>query len=110
MTFVEIFPNDIYPDIMGMIGYLPHFISENDPRPAREQLDSHYQHGGGWRPLEGWEMVVWGKNGPRIQYPGDPPIEPLAKIELREEQIFIYPYAQVLIMQPDGSFEVARMD
>jgi hypothetical protein len=110
MTLVTIFPNDMYPDIIGMIGYLPHFLSENDPRPAKEQLDANYQHGGGWRPLAGWKLVKWTDTGPVIQYPGDPAIAPIAKIELRDEAIWIYPHAQVMIAQPNGDFEVARMD
>lgn len=90
---------------MEQLGYLPGFLSEDDPRPAREQLDSNYQHGGGWRPLPGWE-----RNGWIITYPGDPPLKPFALTHLRDETIVFYPHAQVMIVQPDGAFEVARMD
>jgi hypothetical protein len=96
---------------MEQLGFIPSFLSEDDPRGAREQLDSNYAHGGGWRPLEGWKIV--NKNIliiPIIQYPGDPPLKPFAMTGLRDEVIYFYPHAQVMIVQPDGHFEVARMD
>jgi hypothetical protein len=87
------------------LGYLPAFLNEDDPRPAKEQLDANYQHGGGWRNQPGFTM-----KGRSIQYPGDPPMIPVAYTMLREETIRVYPYAYVCIVQPDGSFEICRMD
>jgi len=87
------------------LGYLPGFLNEDDPRPAAEQYDANYV--GGWRPLDGWAF------DPRemlLKYPGDPPLEPFAATRLRDEMILFFPYAQVMVWQPDGSFEVARMD
>lgn len=32
------------------LGYIPLFFAADDPRPAAEQLNERYAHGGGWRP------------------------------------------------------------
>jgi hypothetical protein len=85
------------------LGYIPTFLDENDPRPAREQFNERYCSG--WRPQPGFtnrEAV--------LHYPGDPPFKPLACFEWRDEMIFFYKHAYVAIFQPDGSFEVCRMD
>lgn len=89
------------------LGYLPGFLSEADPRPAKEQIDENYAHGGGWRPFGSWKL------DPRtltLRYPGDPPMRPLAVTRLHNEHIYFYEHAMLLILQADGSFEVARVD
>jgi hypothetical protein len=91
---------------VDMLGYLPQFLSERDPRSAREQLDSGYQQGGGWTPLPGFILLSNGCLG----YPGDPPTLPIAETRLRTETIRLYEHAWVAIIQDDGSVEVARMD
>jgi hypothetical protein len=85
---------------------IPSFLDEGDPRPAAEQFDANYQHGGGWRPMEGWTF----KDDGSIKYPDDPAHHPVAAIPFRKEVIFIYPDAWVCISQEDGTFEIARMD
>ena len=90
-----------------MLGFIPMFLHENNPRPAKEQLDSNYRHGGGWNPFMGFTLD---KEDMSIQYPGDPKLHPIAHATLRDEKIYVYPYAWVLILQPDGSFEISRMD
>jgi hypothetical protein len=94
------------PDAPDLCGFIPSFLDADDPRPAREQLDSNYQHGGGWQPFEGFTMTKGGS----IKYPGDPAHRPVAVIHLRDEKILIYRYAWVAIVQKDGTFEIARMD
>jgi hypothetical protein len=86
------------------LGFIPTFIDESDPRPAREQFDERYVYGG-WRPQEGFT-----NDEATLFYPDDPPLKPLACFALREEMIFVYPHAYVAIFQPDGSFECSRMD
>jgi hypothetical protein len=88
-----------------MLGYIPSFFSENDPRPAREQIDENYKHGGGWRPFKGFKML---DNG--IKYPGDPLIPLCFEMKLRDETIRYYDGAWLAIIQPDGSFEICRID
>lgn len=90
-----------------MLGYIPSFLDENDPRPAYEQFDDRYRHGGGWRPFEGFTLA----EDLTLHFPGDPPFKPLAWTTLREEVIFIYQHAWVLIWHlPTKQWEVARMD
>ncbi len=85
------------------LGLLPEMVSEDDPRPAREQFDENYV--GGWKPRPNFKLA----NG-CLWYPGDPPLEPLARTTLRDEKITLFPYDWVVIQQADESFEVARMD
>ena len=90
------------------IGFIPSFLNEDDPRPAREQLDSNYQHGGGWRPFEGFKL---NQQTMELSYPGDPPYKAVAFTNFHEKEVvIIYPHGWVLILQGDGSYEVARMD
>lgn len=88
------------------LGFLPMFLNEDDPRPAKEQIDAHYQHGGGWRSMKGFKLT--GSLG--LSYPGDPILKPLASTHLRDETILFYMSAIVAIIQKDRSFEVARID
>lgn len=88
------------------LGFLPLMFSDDDPRPAREQANDNYQHGGGWHPRPGFTLLPTGA----LCYPGDPPMFPLAQAMLRDEKIVLYPFSWVVIKQTDGSFEVARMD
>jgi hypothetical protein len=92
--------------LADICGFIPTFLSLADPRPAREQLDAHYQHGGGWRPQEGFTM----HGGMSLHYPGDPAFRPLAMARFRDEKIVIYEHEYVAVIQPDGSFEVSRMN
>lgn len=88
------------------LGFIPEMLSESDPRPAKEQLDTGYRHGGGWNPFKGFELMP----DKSIAYPGDPTIKPLSSAKLRDEEIYVYPYAWVMILQPSGEYEIARMD
>lgn len=99
------------------LGFLPEIFLPSDERPAREQINERYAHGGGWRPMGGWRFE-WHKHvDPEfphvltITYPGDPTYGPLACFCLMSgEQAFIYPYAWVALVSPEGDIEVARMD
>lgn len=84
-------------------GLLPEMADPNDPRPAREQFAENYV--GGWRPFVGFTLTEAG-----IEYPGDPVVPPLAEARLRDERIVLYRYSWVAIIQPDGSYEISRMD
>lgn len=88
-----------------MLGLLPEFWDERDPRPAKEQADEAYRHGGGWRPFHGLTMEPAG-----LSYPGDPPMKLVAEANLRTETIRVYECSWVAIVQPDGSHEICRMD
>jgi hypothetical protein len=90
----------------GHVGMIPCWLDEADPRPAAEQLDARYGHGGGWRPFKGFRLL----DDDSLRYPGDPPLRPIAELRLREELVLIYPHAWVAIIQSDRTFEVCRMD
>jgi hypothetical protein len=90
-----------------MLGYIPDFLSELDPDRAVAQLDKSYKHGGGWVPFQGFTFDPVSKS---IKYPGDPAYPAIAEFTLRDEKIYMYPHAWVLVLQTDGSYVVARMD
>jgi len=87
------------------LGLLPFMLDEADPRPAREQFDANYRHGGGWCSMSGFEL-----RDNELLYPQDPPLHALAETWLRDERIVLFQCAFVAIIQPDGAFEVSRMD
>lgn len=84
-----------------MLGFLPDFWDERDPRDAKAQAADNY----GWSPFQGFTMQ---SNG--IAYPGDPPMQLIAEAKLRDETIRLYQNSWVAIVQPDGSYEISRMD
>jgi hypothetical protein len=91
----------------NMVGFIPDWLDPENPAPAKEQLDQNYRHGGGWFPTTGF---TFDRKTLTLNYPQDPPMYPFAVMRLRDERIFMYPHAWVMILQQDGSFEVARMD
>jgi hypothetical protein len=105
MVCPVILVNGGHPDHIGII---PHWLDKDDPRKAAEQLDQHYQHGGGWQPFKGFTYKP--KRGHTLTYPGDPPMHPLGFMKFRDEMIVWYPHAWVMILQKDGTFEICRMD
>lgn len=102
MTWVMLNPRANPEDL----GFIPMFLSENDPRSAKEQIHGNYQHGGGWSKFDGFVL----NDDKSISYPGDPPQYPYAMTLFRDELIFVYPSSWVLILQKDDSFEIARID
>lgn len=93
-----------------LVGIIPQFLSTSDPRPAAEQFNESYAHGGGWSPMSGWRHSHQPDKGLTINYPGDPALRPVAVIALHDEKIWVYENAWVAIEQPDGSVEISRMD
>lgn len=102
MTWVQKHPKAT----LDMMGYIPEWLSEDDLRSAKEQIDSNYRHGGGWNTFQGFKMAEDGN----LEYPEDPPTLLLFEARLRQESIRFYQHAWVAIVQEDGSFEVARID
>jgi hypothetical protein len=103
---IEILRDAITTDVFDIVGYIPDFLNETDSRTAREQFNDNYRHGGGWKPFTKFTL----DNHNRILYPGDPPLNPWAKITLRDETILVYEGSWVCVIQKDGTYEVARMD
>lgn len=88
-----------------MLGFIPEFLSENDPRPAREQFAANYVSG--WSPFKGFKVAA---DGSSLRYPDDPPQLLIAETRLRDEVIRFYDGSWVGVFQPDGSYEISRMD
>lgn len=86
-------------------GYIPTFLSLDDPRTAREQFNEHYISG--WQPFKGF---TFNKDTLSLKYPGDPAYKPVSEMQFRDERIILYPHAWVLVLQKDGTWEVCRMD
>lgn len=87
------------------LGFIPYWLSVDNPKSAREQLNDGYRFGG-WQPFQGFRL----KPNNSLAYPGDPDQKPLAQAKLRDELIVFYPSSWVAVIQPDRSFEVCRMD
>ena len=88
------------------LGFIPSFLNLSNPEPAAKQIDANYGHGGGWTPFKGFKLV----EDDNLKYPGDPTTRVLYKTSLREERIFFYQHQWLRIAQPDGSWEVSRLD
>lgn len=94
------------------LGYIPQMLNSADPRSAAHQFNDSYAHGGGWSPFSGFTMLPNGD----MQYEdpeepdADPPTRKLWEATLHKETICVYEHAWVAIVQPDGSYEVSRMD
>lgn len=91
------------------LGYIPLFLSENDPRSAKEQFNANYAHGGGWQPFEGFKLDTCQEQF-CLKYPGDRPMKEIGRGTLRNETIVVFEYSWVAIIQSDGSYAIARMD
>jgi hypothetical protein len=94
-------------DSFAILGYIPQIIFAGDPRPVHEQINDRYAHGGGFKPMKGWSF------DPKthyLRYPGDPAYRPLARAEINDEMVYVYPHAWVCVVASDGTFEVSRMD
>lgn len=88
------------------LGYLALWLSANNPKPAREQIDDNYRHGGGWQPFHGFRL----DENNALHHLGDAPLYPLAQARLRDELVVFYLHDWVAIIQPDRSFETCRVD
>ncbi len=91
---------------LDYVGEIPRWLDTGDSRPAKEQLNTAYGHGGGWHPFEGFQL----RDDNSIKYPGDPALKPIAEMHLRDELILMYEHSWVAIIQPDRTFEICRMD
>lgn len=96
----------LHPRGAELLGFIPEFLRESDPRTAAEQFHERYAHGGGWSPFQGFKLL----ENRSIKYPGDPAHKPVAELKFRDETILVYEHAWVCILQTDGKYEISRMD
>lgn len=101
------------------LGFIPYFMLEDDVRPAIDQINERYAHGGGWRDLDVGDKGFTLSPDGELKYPGDPKMKPYAEASLHGgnsepgatgEHIIIYESGFVAVVQVDGSFRVARLD
>lgn len=93
-----------------LLGHIGRALSENNPKTAAEQITALYPFGG-WNPTFSSKLNNIRHLGDGImKYPGDPPQRPIARAKLRDETICIYNSEFWAIFQPDGSFEMCRLD
>jgi hypothetical protein len=86
-------------------GLIPGFLDESDERGAREQFNARYI--AGWQPFEGF---TFDPDTEILSYPGDPPMKALSIMMFRNEIIMLFPSAWVMVLQPDNTWEICRMD
>lgn len=92
--------------IRESMGFIPAFLTTHEGSAAA-QFDAAYQKYGGWSPMAAWVMDDQGV----LRYPGDEPVYPAAILEKSDgETVRFYPGAWVSIRQPNGDYEVARLD
>lgn len=91
-------------------GLLPTFFSEGDPLSAKEQVHQAYTHGGGWNSFPGFTLCNWEKGPATIEYAGDPSMREMSRAKLRDETIILFESAWLAIVQPNGDFDIARVD
>lgn len=89
------------------LGALPDLLEPESTDPLAEQIDRNYQHGGGWSPFHGFAFDPASQT---ITYPEDEPLAPLVRMTTENETLYLYEMSWVLILQQDGSYEVARID
>jgi len=93
-------------EIFDTLGALPHWAINPDylDVPLKEALDKQYNFG------------LYESSGQTItkegiyQYPEDPDLYPLIKIQRKDEIFYQYRYAIIAIVQKDGSWFASRMD
>lgn len=97
---------------MEVVGLIPTFLNYDDDRPVKEQIDTAYQHGGGWKHFDGFTLIHAGSKHDKysIEYEGDSPNHELSRATLRDELLVFFEHAWLAIIQKDGSFEVSRLD
>jgi hypothetical protein len=102
-------------DHMEQIGIIPAFLSDADPRPAIEQFNDNYAHGGGWHDFNGFELHDWNPlthavGDAYLSYPGDPPYPELARCVLHDELVIVFAHAWVAVARKDETYRIARLD
>lgn len=94
---------------IDMLGYVPLFITRTSDVPLKKQFDAEY--------VSGWKTSAskWVRDTERntLQgHPEDPPFPMIARYQHKPtgELLEFYTSCFTAIVQPDGTFEVARLD
>jgi len=96
---------------MEVVGFIPSFLNEADPRPAKEQINEAYAHGGGWNSFNGFGLGIDSRSELyTLEYEGDPPTHELSRATFRDETLVFFEHSWFAIIQKDGSYDIARLD
>jgi hypothetical protein len=91
-------------------GHIPGFLRESDPRPARAQFNRYRgKRGGhgGWLSIMG---ATFDNATLMLTLPGETPMAAISALRFRSELLYLFDGNWVCIVQPSGSWEVAKMD
>jgi len=95
----------------AQLGLLPSFFIKDDPRPAVDQLNERYAHGGGFCPLDGFVI----EEG-RIVYPASEEWEtdevyyPIARTFVNGEPVTLFEMSWLTLKDKTGKTVVCRVD
>lgn len=90
------------------LGLLPTILQSADPAPLAEQLAARYI--GGWSPVQGRHS--FNSETGVLSYPGEPDLLPDAILiaPATNEMALLYPYDWLVILKPDDTWEISRVD
>ena len=86
-------------------GLILSFLDFDDPRGAVEQFNGKYI--AGWNPFDGFTFDI--ATG-TLTYPEDPPMKPISAVIFRDERIVLFDYSWVMVIKPDDTWQISRMD
>lgn len=87
-------------------GLLPVVLQSGNSRPAREQLQDRYSHGGGYMPVPGnWSLTVGPVGRWSLGYPGDPPYREVSRAYLphSRELLVLFECSFMVIVESAGN-------
>jgi hypothetical protein len=92
-----------------LTGDLQYMLDDEDPAPAVEQFNQ--RSAAGWRSRRSrWTNDGAGEAITSRTFSRNERLTPIARARLRDETILLYPMSWVLIEQPNGEWDIARMD
>jgi len=91
--------------------FFPQLLDESDPRPAADQINERYV--GGWNSRMRFG-VTCEPGTMTLRYTddraGEVTISPMSVMTFRHETLALFQSHYVVIMQPDESWDIARLD
>ena len=92
-------------------GHLPQIIINRDARSAQEQVNARYQHGGGWRSVEGFKLGWPRADEYSLNYEGEEPLREVSRALFHGTQVLVlFKYSYLAIVEADKLIDVSRID
>lgn len=99
------------PGLRQVWGYIPTFLSLNNPEGAVYQFAANY---GSWMSSDRATLEFLGPDTDHVavmRYPGDPDLLEIDRFKFRHEIVIIFPHAFVAVVDPDlGTYSISRLD